>query len=95
MTLELGATDLPYLPRGVRVIEDRVRGGKVLLGPEKAIALDAIGDAILSRVNGKASFGEIVADLALTYDAPEDQIKQDVKRFLMGLRARMFLAVEP
>jgi coenzyme PQQ biosynthesis protein PqqD len=69
-----------------------VRDG-VLLGPEKAVALDVIGDAIVSRVDGKASFAEIIADLAATFSAPEAQIAGEVQRFLVGLRARMFLAV--
>lgn len=95
MTLELAPTDRPYLPRGVRMITDKVRGGTVLLCPEKAIALDAIGEAILSRVDGSASFKEIVAGLAAAYDAPAEQIAGDVQRFLAGLRARMYLAVRP
>ncbi|WP_323784762.1 pyrroloquinoline quinone biosynthesis peptide chaperone PqqD [Thalassovita sp.] len=95
MQLELADDDRPFLPRGVRVIEDRVRGGKVLLAPEKAIALDAIGDAILMRVTGQARFADIVADLAASYNAPKDQIAADVQRFMIGLRARMFLAVQP
>ena len=94
MTLALSPVEIPYLPRGVRVIADRVRGGKVLLGPEKAIALDAIGDAILARVDGDRTFGEIVSDLAETYAAPADQIKADVQTFMIGLRARMFLGVK-
>ncbi len=93
MNLELAAGDRPCLPRGVRVVEDRVRGGKVLLGPEKAIALDPIGEAILSRVDGNASYGDIIDDLAATYDAPVQQIAQDVQRFMIGLRARMFLEI--
>ena len=64
MKLALDPSDRPFLPRGVRMITDKVRGGKVLLCPEKAIALDAIGVAILSRVDGSASFEEIVAGLA-------------------------------
>lgn len=95
MTLTIAATDHPYLPRGVRVVADRVRGGKVLLGPEKAVALDPIGEAILSRVTGAVSLGDIIADLATTYAAPRDQIAMDVQQFLVGLRARMFLAVQP
>ncbi|WP_170406566.1 pyrroloquinoline quinone biosynthesis peptide chaperone PqqD [Ruegeria arenilitoris] len=93
MSLALTDTDRPYLPRGVRMVEDRLRGGKVLLAPEKAIALDMIGEAILSRVDGNAEFGAIIADLATTYDAPEEQISKDVQRFMIGLRARMFLGV--
>ncbi len=95
MTLDLAAEDVPYLPRGVRLTTDRVRGGTVLLAPEKAVTLDAIGEAILSRVTGAASFGEIVADLAATYDAPVDQIRGDVQTFMVGLRARVFLMVKP
>ena len=95
MTLALAPSDRPYLPRGVRMIADNVRGGTVLLCPEKAIALDAIGEAILSRVDGSASFKEIVAGLAAAYDAPAEQIAGDVQRFLAGLRARMYLSVHP
>lgn len=95
MNLALADTDRPFLPRGVRMVEDRVRGGKVLLAPEKAIALDMIGEAILSRVDGESDFGAIIADLAATYEAPEEQISKDVQRFMMGLRARMFLGVNP
>ncbi|UWQ82815.1 pyrroloquinoline quinone biosynthesis peptide chaperone PqqD [Leisingera caerulea] len=95
MTLALAPSDRPYLPRGVRMITDKVRGGTVLLCPEKAIALDSIGEAILSRVDGSASFKEIVAGLAAAYDAPAEQISCDVQRFLAGLRTRMYLAVHP
>ena len=95
MTLELQASDCPVLPRGVRLKEDRVRGGMVLLAPEKAVALDDIGTAILSRVDGKTPFGALTQDLATTYGAPLERVEQDVQTFLTGLRARMFLAVSP
>ena len=93
MTLELSDTDRPALPRGVRMHKDSVRDCMVLLAPEKAILLDDIGVAILSRVTGTATFAEIVADLAQTYDAPVDQIATDVQRFLTGLRGRLYLSV--
>ncbi len=93
MSLTLAPRDVPFLPRGVRVQPDRVRGGMVLLAPEKAVALDEIGVAILSRVDGRASLSQIVRDLAQTYQAPEDQIAADVQTFLQGLRARVFLQV--
>jgi len=91
--LELAPDDRPFLPRGVRMHQDRVRGGTALLAPEKAVMLDAIGVAILSRVTGEASFAAIVADLAAAYDAPSERIEADVQRFLIGLRERMFLGV--
>lgn len=95
MNLHLSPDEIPYLPRGVRVTEDRVRGGKVLLAPEKAVALDPIGDAILSRIDGQTSFGALIDDLVDTYQAPREQISDDVQTFLSGLRSRMFLAVKP
>lgn len=95
MSLALSPTDRPYLPRGVRIHADRVRGSTVLLAPEKAIELDDIGVAILSRVTGEATFGQIIDDLAATYNAPADQIAEDVQRFMVGLRARLYLMVTP
>ncbi|MCE8514310.1 pyrroloquinoline quinone biosynthesis peptide chaperone PqqD [Ruegeria pomeroyi] len=95
MTLALAPTDRPYLPRGVRLVADRVRGGLVLLAPEKAVALDAVGEAILSRMDGQTSLAALVDQLAAAYDAPRAEIEKDVQAFLQGLRARMFLMVSP
>lgn len=95
MSLAIAPDDRPYLPRGVRLARDKVRDQTVLLAPEKAVALDMIGEAILSRVNGVDTFDQIVTDLANTYQAPRDQIATDVQAFLQGLRARVFLQVNP
>lgn len=65
-----------------------------MLAPEKAVELDQIGLAILRRVDGEQSFAGIIAELAETYNAPADQIEQDVQRFLSGLRARLYLMVQ-
>jgi len=89
--LNLVDTDVPRLPRGVRLSPDRTRGGTVLLAPEKAVRLDDIGVAILTRVDGVASFGAIVSGLAADYNAPVDQIRSDVQRFLTSLRGRIYL----
>lgn len=94
MTLALAPDDRPYLPRGVRLHDDTIRGSTVLLAPEKAVELDQIGLAILRRVDGEQSFAGIIAELAETYNAPADQIEQDVQRFLSGLRARLYLMVQ-
>lgn len=95
MSLQIAPHERPYLPRGVRLARDRVRQQTVLLAPEKAVALDMIGEAILSRVNGVDSLEDIVTDLARTFQAPRDQIATDVQRFLQALRARVFLRVHP
>lgn len=85
--------EIPVLPRGVRLHRDRVRDTWVLLAPERAITLDQVGHAILSEVDGLRSFGEITADLAAKYDAPQEQIAKDSAGFLGALRERRFLEV--
>ncbi|MEC9197933.1 MAG: pyrroloquinoline quinone biosynthesis peptide chaperone PqqD [Pseudomonadota bacterium] len=85
--------DIPCLPRGVRLHHDKVRDAWVLLAPERAVRLDPIGHAILSRVDGTASFDQITADLAATYNAPQEQIAGDAAGFLNALRERLFLEV--
>lgn len=91
MALSVADDDVPSLPRGVRLHEDRVRGMTVLLAPERALKLDAIGVAILSEVDGTAPFGRIVATLAARYGAPADQVRRDAETFLTGLMARRVL----
>ncbi|MFK7762476.1 MAG: pyrroloquinoline quinone biosynthesis peptide chaperone PqqD [Roseobacter sp.] len=86
-------TDIPSLPRGVRLHHDRVRDTWVLLAPERAITLDPVGHAILNEVDGNRSFGEITGTLAARYDAPQDQIQKDSSGFLDALRNRRFLDV--
>ena len=87
------ASEIPSLPRGVRLHWDRVRETWVLLAPERAITLDQVGHAILSEVDGLRSFGEITADLAAKYDAPQEQIAKDSAGFLGALKERRFLEV--
>ena len=88
MTALIGPDDIPYLPRGVRLQGDRVRGIRVLQAPERALQLDQIGEAILSELDGARSLDRIVRDLAARYDAPVDQIGGDVCDFLTGLIER-------
>jgi pyrroloquinoline quinone biosynthesis protein D len=85
--------DIPTLPRGVRLHHDKVRDTWVLLAPERAITLDAVGHAILTEVDGTRSFGEITGALAERYSAPVDEIRKDSSGFLDALRSRRFLDV--
>lgn len=89
--------DIPYLPRGVRLADDRVRGIRVLQAPERALQLDPIGDAILSELDGTRSMAAIIRDLAARFDAPEARIAGDVRDFLTGLieRRMVFVRVSP
>lgn len=75
----------PVLPPGVRLHWDAVRGTHVLLAPERALMLDAVGHAILSRVDGVAGIETLVADLAADFQAEAEEVGQDVTEFLSGL----------
>lgn len=87
---------VPYLPRGVRLHDDRVRGIRVLLAPERAMQLDAVGDAILTALDGRRSLAEVILLLCERYAAPAEQIEGDVQEFVLGLvdRRMVFLACE-
>ncbi len=75
----------PVLPPGVRLHWDAVRGSHVLLAPERALMLDDIGHAILSRIDGVTTLAALVAGLAADFDAPEAEVGADVAGFLEGL----------
>jgi len=85
----------PVLLRGVRTHWDAVRSTWVLLAPERAIALDEIGAAILAETDGETPFGEIVARLAVKYNAPPERIAADARRFLTALIERRMVEARP
>jgi pyrroloquinoline quinone biosynthesis protein D len=89
--LDLASGSRPILARGVCMREDTVRGRTVLLAPERTVALDAIGVAILSAMDGKRTLGTIVEDLANRYEAPRDVIARDVHAYLRDLANRRYL----
>ncbi|WP_330629617.1 pyrroloquinoline quinone biosynthesis peptide chaperone PqqD [Thioclava sp. FTW29] len=89
----IAATAVPVIPRGVRLHRDRVRDRWVLLAPEKTIALDEIGHAILTEIDNHTDFATLVGRLATKYDAPEDEIAPDVAGFISTLAARRILEV--
>jgi len=91
--MKVQAQDVPLMPRGVRLHHDRVRDRWVLLAPERTIALDPIGYAILLEIDGTKSMQTIVATLAAKYKAPVVQIKVDVLEYVQGLSDRRILAV--
>ncbi len=83
-----------YLPRGVRLHDDKVRGIRVLLAPERAVQLDAVGDAILSELDGQRDLGTVITRLATRYDAPRAQIAADLRDYLGGLIERRMIFVK-
>ena len=79
------------MPRGVRLHHDRVRGLPVLLGPERALMLDDIGQAILNELGAELRLSELIDRLATRYAAPRAEIAGDVRAFLDDLQAQRLL----
>lgn len=92
---DLSGEARPALLSGVRTHWDKVRGRWFLLAPERAVALDAIGVAILSEADGERRFAEIVDRLAARYDAPRERIEADVRSFLATLIERRMAEARP
>ena len=79
------------MPRGVRLHHDRVRGLPVLLGPERALMLDEIGQAILTELGEGLRLSDLIDRLAERYAAPRDEIAGDVRAFLDDLQVQRLL----
>lgn len=88
MTAPLDPSARPTLPRGVRLKHDELRGGWVLLAPERLLKLDAVSVEVLKRCTGNTALAAIVDDLASAFDAPRERIAADVDAMLAGLVAK-------
>lgn len=95
MRNDLAFSAIPSFPRGVRLRLDAARDKWVLLAPERIFEPDNVGLEILKRIDGKATFGDIVDDLSVAFDAPRERIEADVKEFLGGLAEKGLLEFSP
>ncbi len=84
----IAETAIPAYAPGVRMREDPVRGGWVVLAPERLFMPDEHALAILKLVDGVRTVGNIVDDLAARYDAARDLIATDVIAMLHDLAAK-------
>ena len=71
----------------------RVRDTPVLLGPEVALMLDPVGQAVLAELDGARDLATIAQELAARYDAPVETVLADIAEFLDGLAARRLVDV--
>jgi pyrroloquinoline quinone biosynthesis protein D len=83
--MALSITDVPRLPRGVRLRFDGARNAHVLLAPERAFDLDAIAASVLEMVDGQRSVGAIVDALAERFGEDRGVIEGDVVAMLDDL----------
>lgn len=90
----IGGQSVAKLARGVRLKEDKVREQTLLLAPERTIGLDAVGVAVLTRLDGDITLDALVDQLAEAYNAPRDVIEKDVLVFLQDLADRRLLEIK-
>jgi pyrroloquinoline quinone biosynthesis protein D len=79
------AAAVPAFAPGVRLREDAVRGGWVVLAPERLFMPDEHALAVLKLVDGVRSMAAIIDCLAARFDAPRDLIAGDVATLLQDL----------
>jgi pyrroloquinoline quinone biosynthesis protein D len=79
---------IPSFAPGIRMREDKVRGGWVVLAPERLFMPDEHALAVLQLVDGTRTVGAIVDDLAARYNAARGVIATDVVAMLQDLTAR-------
>lgn len=91
----IGAESKPAFTRYARLHEDRARNSFVVLAPERAYEIDAIGLVVLRLIDGKASVAEIARRLAAEYSAPVEVIARDVTALLQGLADKRLLRDGP
>jgi pyrroloquinoline quinone biosynthesis protein D len=78
----------PRLARGVRLREDKARGGTVLLAPERVLNVSPTAVELLRRCNGERDVDAIINELAAMYTAEQERIATDVRALLGDLAAK-------
>lgn len=84
-------TARPKLASRARLQTDRITRKPIILYPEGVLMLNPTGQAIVSLCDGKATFSEIVTNLAARYKKPEEEISPQVAEYLNRLRERNLL----
>lgn len=82
MNVALSTSDIPRLPRGVRLHFDAARNTHVLLAPERAFHIDEIAASVLGLVDGERTVTDIVKALAAKFDEKPEVIEADVLAML-------------
>jgi len=89
--MEVSEASKPILPRHARLKFDETRQVWVILAPERVLAPDEIAVEILQLCDGMRSVADIVDLLAAKYNAPRDDIGNDVIAMLQDLADKGFL----
>jgi pyrroloquinoline quinone biosynthesis protein D len=86
---------VPFLPRSVKLVEDRARGRWVLNAPERVVVPDDTALEILRLCDGARTVDAICDVLAKRYDAMPETIRADVIELLQELADKGLLDSRP
>jgi pyrroloquinoline quinone biosynthesis protein D len=86
---------VPFLPRSVKMVEDRARGRWVLNAPERIVVPDETALEILRLCDGARTVDAICHALAQRYNASPETIRADVMELLQDLADRGLLELNP
>ena len=78
----------PRLARGVRLHEDRGRGGFVLLAPERVFTTNAIAVEIIRLLDGERTVYALIDELSARFSAERARVALDVETLLRDLAAK-------
>lgn len=92
--MSVAAEDRLVLARGVRLRFDPVRNCHVLLAPERVLFPCPTSVAILERLREPRTLSDLARELASEFDAPEEEIAQDVAALMSDLIAQHVVRVE-
>lgn len=75
----------PQLARFVKLRHDPGRGRWILLAPERVMTPDDIAIDVLKLCDGERTLADIATILSADYDAPSEEIAEDLIDLLQGL----------
>ncbi|MFF0013095.1 pyrroloquinoline quinone biosynthesis peptide chaperone PqqD [Streptomyces sp. NPDC005374] len=81
----------PRVPRTAVLRHDHVRGGDVLLLPERVVVLHGSARAVLDLCDGSRTVDEIITLLGHAHESPKDAVRHDVTSFLDRLHTEGWL----
>jgi pyrroloquinoline quinone biosynthesis protein D len=91
--MAIAADSRPALARGVRLMEDKARGGWSLLAPERVLRLNATSAAVLRLCDGSRPFAAILDELAAAFEADRSVIERDARKLLTSLSDKLLVAL--
>ena len=73
---------------------DKARDTWTIQAPERSFHLDPIAHQVVSRLDGVATVGGVIADLCAAFpDAPAEMINGDVRKLIQDLADKGVLAL--